>query len=74
MNNNEKSRMQAQATEIGTAILTAFFTALMFRLGVSMFFAIVWGLVIAYVIRFVALRKFVDAISKRYFAKKDTSV
>jgi len=74
MNNNERSRIQVQATEVGTAVMTAFFTALMFRLNVSMFVAIVCGLVIAYLIRFVALRKLVEVVSKRYFSDKDPSI
>lgn len=70
MNKNSKSRIQTQATEVGTAVLTAFFTALMFRVGIGMFWAIVWGLVIAYVLRFVALKKLVDIVSKRFFADR----
>ncbi|WP_417582026.1 hypothetical protein [Nitrincola sp.] len=51
--------------EIFTAILTAFFTALMFRVGMGMFLSIIGGLVIAYMIRLVAVPKAVRKIKQR---------
>lgn len=70
MNKNNSKRVRTQATEVGTAVLTAFFTALMFRVGIGMFWAIVWGLVIAYVIRLVALKKLVDYVGNRFFGDR----
>lgn len=62
MESNNKRWIQTHLEEIVTAILTAFFTALMFRVGMGMFLAIIGGLAIAYSIRFVAVPKLVNMI------------
>jgi hypothetical protein len=51
--------------EISTAVLTAFFTALMFRVGLGMLFSIIAGLALAYLIRLFALRMLLEAIRSR---------
>ncbi|MFC7368636.1 MULTISPECIES: hypothetical protein [Vreelandella] len=57
--------IQGHVEEILTAVLAAFFTALMFRVGMGMLFSIIGGLVIAYVIRLVAVPKAAQAIKRR---------
>lgn len=65
METNYKSWIQTHLEEIVTAVLAAFFTALMFRVGVGMLFAIIFGLIIAYSIRLLAVPKLVQAIKQR---------
>ncbi|MFC2991124.1 MULTISPECIES: hypothetical protein [Halomonas] len=57
--------IQGHLEEIFTAILAAFFTALMFRVGLGMLFSIISGLVIAYLIRLVAVPWAVRALKRR---------
>ncbi|QTF93469.1 hypothetical protein [Halomonas sp. BM-2019] len=65
MKPSHKAWIQGHLEEIVTAILTAFFTALMFRVGQSMLFSIISGLAIAYLIRLVAVPKAVRALKRR---------
>ncbi|HDZ09795.1 hypothetical protein [Pseudohongiella sp.] len=51
--------------EIATAGMTAFFTALMFRVGLGMLFSIVMGLVLAYSIRILLLKTVRQSIFRR---------
>jgi hypothetical protein len=60
-----KAWIQGHLEEIFTAILTAFFTALMFRVGQSMLFSIISGLAIAYLIRLVAVPRAARALKRR---------
>ncbi|MCG6657572.1 hypothetical protein HOP52_07325 [Halomonas campisalis] len=60
-----KEWMKGHLEEIATAVMTAFFTALMFRVGLGMLFSIVMGLALAYVIRLFALKKALEAIVRR---------
>lgn len=57
--------LKTHVEEVFTAVLTAFFTALMFRVGLGMLFSIVVGLALAYLVRLVLLRKVVEALSAR---------
>lgn len=57
--------IQGHLEEIMTAVMAAFFTALMFRVGMGMLFSIIAGLVIAYVIRLVAVPKAAQAVKRR---------
>jgi hypothetical protein len=60
-----KAWIQDHLEEVFTAILTAFFTALMFRLGQGMLFSIIIGLVLAYLVRLVAVPRAVRALKRR---------
>lgn len=51
--------------EMFTAALTAFFTALMFRLGMTMMVSIVTGLVLAYAVRLILVKMLVDALRRK---------
>ena len=64
MEPNNKRWIQTHLEEIVTAILTAFFTALMFRVGMGMLLAIIGGLAIAYSIRFIAVPRLVKTIKQ----------
>ncbi|AQU84028.1 MAG: hypothetical protein JJT87_06350 [Halomonas sp.] len=57
--------IQGHLEEILTAVLAAFFTALMFRVGMGMLFSIIAGLVIAYLIRLIAVPRAAQAIKRR---------
>jgi hypothetical protein len=61
---NQESRLWVKnhLAEIATAGMTAFFTALMFRVGLGMLFSIVTGLVLAYSIRILLLKAVWQAI------------
>lgn len=65
--------IQGHLEEILTAVLAAFFTALMFRVGMGMLFSIVAGLVVAYLIRLVAVPKAAQAIKRRIPMFNDTN-
>lgn len=65
MKPSHKAWIQGHLEEIFTAVLTAFFTALMFRLGQGMLFSIIGGLAIAYLIRLVAVPRAVRALKRR---------
>ena len=65
MKPSHKAWIQGHLEEIATAVLTAFFTALMFRVGQGMLFSIVSGLVLAYLVRLVAVPKAVQALKRR---------
>jgi hypothetical protein len=65
MEANYKTWIQIHLEEIFTAILTAFFTALMFRVGMGMFLSIIGGLAIAYVIRLIAIPKVAQEVKRR---------
>ena len=65
MKPTHKAWIQGHLEEIFTAILTAFFTALMFRVGQGMLFSIISGLAIAYLIRLVAVPRAVQALKRR---------
>lgn len=66
--------IQGHLEEILTAVLAAFFTALMFRVGMGMLFSIIAGLVIAYLIRLVAVPRVAQAIKRRLSMFSDTKV
>ncbi|MCH8552681.1 MAG: hypothetical protein LAT62_12145 [Natronospirillum sp.] len=57
--------------EISTAVMAAFFTALMFRVGISMLFAIIMGLVLAYSIRLFGAAKALNAIKAKLISAKE---
>lgn len=57
--------------EISTAVMAAFFTALMFRVGISMLFAIIAGLALAYSIRMFGAAKALNAIKSKLISVKD---
>lgn len=57
--------------EISTAVMAAFFTALMFRVGISMLFAIIMGLVLAYSIRLFGAAKALNAIKAKLISTKE---
>ncbi|TGG93509.1 hypothetical protein E4656_10720 [Natronospirillum operosum] len=57
--------------EISTCIMAAFFTALMFRVGISMFFAIIFGLAIAYAIRLFGAAKLLNTIKAKLISTRD---
>ena len=61
----QREWIKGHLEEIATAVMTAFFTALMFRVGLGMLFSIVMGLALAYVIRLFALKKALEAITRR---------
>ncbi|EWG98979.1 hypothetical protein [Halomonas sp. BC04] len=61
----QREWIQGHLEEIVTAVLTAFFTALMFRVGLGMLFSIVTGLALAYGIRLIAMRRLVASIRRR---------
>ncbi len=65
MKPTHRAWIQGHLEEIVTAILTAFFTALMFRVGLGMLFSIISGLVIAYAIRLVAVPWGVRVLKRR---------
>ncbi|MDR5893563.1 MULTISPECIES: hypothetical protein [Halomonas] len=65
MKPSHKAWIQGHLEEIFTAVLTAFFTALMFRVGQGMLFSIVSGLALAYLVRLVAVPRAVRAIKRR---------
>ncbi|WP_416139605.1 hypothetical protein ACM26W_04170 [Halomonas sp. HK25] len=65
MNPSHKAWIQGHLEEIFTAILAAFFTALMFRVGLGMLFSIICGLAIAYLIRLVAVPRAAQALKRR---------
>lgn len=65
--------IQGHLEEILTAVLAAFFTALMFRVGMGMLFSIIAGLVVAYLIRLVAVPKAAQAIKRRIPMFNDTN-
>lgn len=65
--------IQGHLEEILTAVLAAFFTALMFRVGMGMLFSIIAGLVVAYLIRLVAVPKAAQAIKRRIPIFNDTN-
>ncbi|PCF95486.1 hypothetical protein [Vreelandella nigrificans] len=66
--------IQGHLEEILTAVLAAFFTALMFRVGMGMLFSIIAGLVIAYLIRLVAVPRVAQAIKRRLSMFNDKEV
>ncbi|AVI62214.1 hypothetical protein [Halomonas sp. GFAJ-1] len=66
--------IQGHLEEILTAVLAAFFTALMFRVGMGMLFSIIAGLVVAYLIRLVAVPKAAQAIKRRIPMFNDTTL
>lgn len=57
--------------EISTCVMTAFFTALMFRVGISMLFAIIFGLIIAYAIRLFGAAKALNAIKAKLISARE---
>lgn len=57
--------VRSHLTEIATATLTGFFTALMFRMGLRMYFSIVMGLALAYIVRIIFSRQVRGAIMAR---------
>ncbi|MCE9665622.1 hypothetical protein LY622_19555 [Halomonas sp. M5N1S17] len=61
----QREWVQGHLEEIFTAVLTAFFTALMFRVGLGMLFSIVTGLALAYGVRLIAMRRAVSAVRRR---------
>ncbi|MFO8045447.1 MAG: hypothetical protein R6U30_06195 [Halomonas sp.] len=65
MKPTHRAWIQGHLEEIVTAILAAFFTALMFRVGLGMLFSIISGLVIAYLIRLVVVPWAVRALKRR---------
>lgn len=62
---SHKIWIQGHLEEIFTAILTAFFTALMFRVGQGMIVSIIIGLALAYLVRLVAVPRAVQALKRR---------
>lgn len=66
--------IQGHLEEILTAVMAAFFTALMFRVGMGMLFSIIAGLVIAYLIRLVAVPRVAQAIKRRLSMFNDKEV
>ncbi|MEX1197163.1 MAG: hypothetical protein WEB57_04800 [Pseudohongiellaceae bacterium] len=57
--------LKEHVEEIFTAALTAFFTALMFRVGLGMLFSILAGLACTYTVRLVLIRKMLASLSER---------
>lgn len=57
--------LKEHVEEIFTAALTAFFTALMFRVGLGMVFSILTGLICTYIVRLVLIRKLLASLSER---------
>jgi len=57
--------LKTHVEEIFTAALTAFFTALMFRVGLGMLFSILAGLVCTYTVRLVLIRRMLESVSQR---------
>ena len=57
--------------EISTSVMAAFFTALMFRVGISMLFAIIMGLVLAYAIRLFGAAKALNALKAKLISAKE---
>lgn len=57
--------------EISTCIMTAFFTALMFRVGISMLFAIIFGLAIAYAIRLFGAAKVLNMLKEKLISARE---
>lgn len=63
--------LKEHVEEIFTAALTAFFTALMFRVGLGMLFSILAGLVCTYTVRLVLFRKLLASLSERLSGDRD---
>lgn len=63
--------LKEHVEEIFTAALTAFFTALMFRVGLGMLFSILAGLVCTYTVRLVLIRKLLASLSERLSGNRD---
>jgi hypothetical protein len=57
--------LKEHVEEIFTAAMTAFFTALMFRVGLGMLFSILAGLVCTYTVRLVLIRKLLASVSQK---------
>lgn len=57
--------------EISTSVMAAFFTALMFRVGISMLFAIIMGLILAYAIRLFGAAKALNAVKAKLISAKE---
>ena len=57
--------------EISTSVMAAFFTALMFRVGISMLFAIIMGLILAYAIRLFGAAKALNAFKAKLISAKE---
>lgn len=60
-----KTWIKTHVEEIFTAALTAFFTALMFRVGLGMLFSILMGLVCTYSVRLILIRRLLEGLSRR---------
>lgn len=66
-----KSWLKTHVEEIFTAALTAFFTALMFRVGLGMLFSILAGLICTYTVRLVLIRRVLESLSQRLAGDED---
>ncbi len=66
-----KTWLKTHVEEIFTAALTAFFTALMFRVGLGMLFSILAGLVCTYTVRLVLIRRLLESVSRRLSGDPD---
>lgn len=63
--------LKEHVEEIFTAALTAFFTALMFRVGLGMLFSILAGLICTYTVRLILIRKLLASLSERLSGHRD---
>lgn len=66
----EQNVIKRKIVEVSTAVVTAFFTALMFRVGSTMLVSILVGLAAAYSIRLFLLRWVVELIGNWFFRRE----